>query len=317
MQEADFHTLGHRLRRARLYAGFLELHPFAEITGISLRLLKLWENNDEIMPVNQAKYLSLFFRQEGFPCSPEWLLGLSDEGPDVDVFSSEKTPRDMPKIKEEISWTPGQRLQYARLCIGYSTAKAMAEKYGILPYKWQRWEARNKKFPEKDSNIIVKTFKIEGFFCQAAWFFETSRVSSITKQEENLPEKDPSLNAIPQSSFMDMSFLNDIRWFQKNYTSAVFAIISDDSMIPFFYPGDFVAGIPQSSHQEDDFTGFAIISYGPHTSLVRKVEYLPEIPRYVLIPTNPSKNISSIHPDDVLSFAPIFWHRTVNPKKKK
>lgn len=317
MQEAGFHTSGHRLRRARLYAGFLDLQPFADITGVSVRVLKLWESNDETMTVKQAKDLCLLLNQEGFACSPEWLLGLSDEGPDVDVFSYGKIPRDMPKIKEGISWTPGQRLQYARLCLGYATAKAIAEEHGILPYKWQRWEAKNKKFPKNDTDIIVKAFENEGFFCQSAWFFETSRISSYTKKEGPVPEEHPALDTITQSSVMDMSFWNDIRWFQMTYPSAISAIISDDSMVPFFYPGDFVAGIPQSLYQDDDLTGFAIISYEPHTSLVRKVEYLPDLLRYLLIPTNPSKNIFSIHPDDVLSFAPIFWHKSANPTKKK
>ena len=103
--------------------------------------------------------------------------------------------------------------------------------------------------------------------------------------------------------------------FRNHNTNSIDMVISDDSMLPKYFPGDMVAGNRRYQEEIESLVGFNCIIQTPtHGSMVRNLRNGDEPGKYHLFALNWDSSISRpiLYNEEVLSAAPIIWVRAVS-----
>ncbi|MBI5448550.1 MAG: hypothetical protein HY939_07510, partial [Gammaproteobacteria bacterium] len=102
---------------------------------------------------------------------------------------------------------------------------------------------------------------------------------------------------------------NEILFFRHQHPDATEYLIMDDSMLPFYLPGDYVCGIKRRAEQiETVLKKSCILELEAGKKIVRRIEEGSHPQRYNLHCSNP-QHPQILHDVMLLSAAPIIWHR--------
>lgn len=198
----------------------------------------------------------------------------------------------------------GDRIRSARMQLGYSRKK-FAEKYNFSSATLQAWEDGRYMVPLKGIVKYVRALGEAGLVSSADWFLHGVGVSPRPK--DNLAHLSHS-NGVshPSANNEDTSF------FENSSQNSILVSITDDTMVPFFDPGDFVGGYFITKDNVNQYIGsFCIAIIATGEILVRKLKYGSKAGCFTLVSTNLDSDVDTafLTNCDLQKIAPITWHR--------
>ncbi|MCX7123618.1 MAG: hypothetical protein NTV32_08165 [Gammaproteobacteria bacterium] len=128
---------------------------------------------------------------------------------------------------------------------------------------------------------------------------------SLEYQAPEIIEETPSTEK--QKNYLT----EELELFRKHFPYALDYVVTDDSMLPQFNPGDTVAGVKVKEHEEA-IDKVAIITLNNGKTLLRMIKKDPQDPKcFILLATNldahaPDLILQGVKPHGI---APILWHR--------
>lgn len=194
------------------------------------------------------------------------------------------------------------------------------QRYGISKGTLQNWEsARFGGLTTKGATTILQAFHAEGIYCEKAWLLEgtgnTPQFITNSQQERHKAFKQhctANENIFEQESHL---ITKEILLFRQNHKQSIDIMITDDAMKPYWYPGDYIAGIKRYQTNIKSTIGqFCIVQTADYGTLLRKVQAGDEEGLYNLIMTNHSTTVKKpfIYNTKIISSAPVIWTRRMD-----
>lgn len=214
--------------------------------------------------------------------------------------------------KESSLQTCGSRIRRTRTLAGYTTRKAFAERHDISRNTLQSWEQDKHPLTRKGAIRLVQAFQLEGVQCSVEWLLVGQGAHPVVNQfgqhdvgamfQEELPSNEQA------------HITQEAQIFRAHHSRAVTYIIEDNAMEPYYHLGDSVGGIKLRGADIDQY------ALNRHCIIETKNGLL--IPRYLQPGTQAGRyTVSSVNSKarslvpltlfdvDILSAAPIIWHR--------
>ncbi|EKE01611.1 MAG: hypothetical protein ACD_21C00090G0017 [uncultured bacterium] len=198
----------------------------------------------------------------------------------------------------------------------------IAQLADISIFTYKGWEnARAGGIPERRAIKLVDIFQTEGIKTSVDWIMhgigEPPKKlfyyqNHTTKDDvEILAEQSPEdAELIAIKAELDF-FCNNNQWKTISLT------VSDDSMTPFFLPGDLVAGvkIPKTDLEKINRQN-CIIRTKNNTTLLRQI-YPHEIKDFFVLSNLNNNQQTTLHEAELVDIAPVIWLRrkTISPSK--
>lgn len=146
-----------------------------------------------------------------------------------------------------------KRLKSLREMTGLSRS-AFHQRYGIPRGTLQNWEsARFGGLTEKGAKNITHAFKAEGILCSASWLLHGTGSSPTFvdsfSERKILEQRYSANNDSPEIEKEHRTITQEILLFRQHHKHAIDMVVTDDSMAPFWEPGNYIAGVKM--FQED------------------------------------------------------------------
>lgn len=159
----------------------------------------------------------------------------------------------MDTVIASVAQERAKRLKSLREMTGLSRG-AFHQRYGIPRGTLQNWEsARFGGLTEKGAKNITHAFKAEGILCSATWllhgtgsnptFVDSFSERKVVEQRHNANNDSPELEK------EHSTITQEILLFRQHHEHAIDMVVTDDSMMPFWEPGNYIAGVKM--FQED------------------------------------------------------------------
>jgi DNA-binding transcriptional regulator YiaG len=199
------------------------------------------------------------------------------------------------------------RIRYLRNLLDVSREK-FAKKHGISLGTLQSWEdVRYGGLTDKGAAQLLEAFQAEGIVnCTIEWLM-------YGKGEK--PTKKSFLDEFLGQSALksdDAILANELQLFSQLHKNPVDLAITDDGLVPFYLPGEHVAGERFFGQEIVKAVGYTcIVQTQAGVLLVRKVELGTQEGTYNLVCTNPETTVAepALSNTKLLSAAPIIWIR--------
>lgn len=187
--------------------------------------------------------------------------------------------------------------------------KALGLKYDIPPGTIQNWEdGRFGGLTEKGAKKMMYAFLQEGIACNLEWLMYGTSQNPLKQQ--NALSQQIEVETFPLDS---VAIVRELECFYQFNRNAVDAIVADDSMTPYFYPGDHVAGRRYFGKEIQRLMGQnCIVQTELGQVLVRKLQKGKIDNSYRLICCNPETMMQSLDNVKLFSAAPVIWIRRKN-----
>jgi len=129
----------------------------------------------------------------------------------------------------------GQRLQHLRNLADLSRQE-FCDKYTFNRRTLKSWELGDYKGIPKNSAVkVLAAYFQEGIQCELQWLMHGT----------NQP---PSIN-------QEKQIAKELEIFKQNNANSVVLLVNDNSMEPYFFPGDYVAGIKREENDIEALVG--------------------------------------------------------------
>lgn len=232
------------------------------------------------------------------------------------MTNSKKTPDASIEDQEEraLKVARGERLTRLRGMTNLSRAD-IAKKYGISVDSQNNWEiGRQGGLTEKGAKKILEAFKNEGIECSMGWLFNGIGAPPAILTTQNT-------NALALASSQDAyaaGLPQEVRSFYEQHPNGFYFQVTDDSMEPYFFEGDYVAG--ERLYQdmiEQAIDKHCIVETQPGQILLRRLRQGSQKGKYSLqsinfFTSNPTPYLFNV---ELTSAAPVTLHwRTKWPK---
>lgn len=223
---------------------------------------------------------------------------------------SKDSPQSTPKAK-------GERLRRIRNMANLSREDFCARS-GVTLATLISWEVgRFGGLSAKGAKRVVAFVAQEGVICSVEWllyevgsgpevkanYYKISKVEEATEVERTFDEENQIM-------------IEELMLFRKLNRSSIDLIVEDGSMQPYYNVGDFVAGIKRRGEKIKTLLGMdCIVQTKDGSLLLRTLQTGPREGSYNLV----CKNAYWLGKDslsydvEVVSAAPIIWHRRKNP----
>ncbi len=206
---------------------------------------------------------------------------------------SNKNKRLIEKTPEQII-ACGKRIRTLRDAMRYSTREFQTT-FGINASRLKNWEqGTNNGLSADGAEKFIRICQSEGILCTWDWLFYGKGPDPLTEVKAK--------NAAP-------AIAQELRLFRKLYHNTVDTIIKDNAMEPFFYKGDFVAGLKQFEKDIDKLIGeHCIVQFETGETYVRKLMKGKNPGLHTLAGTNAASAIKEMKDVKLFSAACIiFW----------
>jgi hypothetical protein len=204
--------------------------------------------------------------------------------------------RDLPQQRAE-------RVRYVREKVLRLTREEFQSRSGISPNSLQNWEqVRANGLTEMAARRLVQAFQKEGVNCTVEWL-----LYGIGEK----PASPFSPSSMRQEINEEDNIHRELALFHELNNNGVDARISDDSMLPCFWPGDYVAGTRYKGESIKKAVGMpCIVETTDGTVLVKLLEMGENEGCYNLASANPHAPVKRVFKDVELNYAaPILWIR--------
>lgn len=214
---------------------------------------------------------------------------------------------DESKTADDSSDAVAKRIKSARSLAGLT--RNDFEKYGISPHTLQAWELGRNPLSSKGAQRLITALQKAGVNCSIEWllkgigFGPSSKKSTETLFQRLEPQKSVDWDA-------ETVIQKEIEFFCHINENAVVLRLPDDSMQPIYQPGDYVGGNQLDSQDIDQALGYDCIVEIPEGKFFRR--FVERETGYALICLNPKTTHTEpvIYCQDIISVAPVVWHRS-------
>jgi transcriptional regulator with XRE-family HTH domain len=222
-----------------------------------------------------------------------------------------------PKINDlkSSSLARGQRLKTARMMTGL-TRNAFEEKYRISASTIQSWEAAKAGgLTERGAKRILPALHKEGVTCTTDWLlYGVGSGPQPANISLSISEKTTPSNNAP---FEDKAVIQELLAFRNLHPNAIDFLVSDDGMEPHYSVGDYIAGIRRSKDRiEESLEADCIVQTTDNVIRFRRLKRGSRPGLYNLVCINPNTTVfeTTLYNQELLSTAPVIWHRRKMPK---
>ncbi len=195
-----------------------------------------------------------------------------------------------------------KRVRYLREKVLRFSREVFSEKSGIPINTLQNWEqSRHSGLIERGAKKIIQALQDAGISCSLEWLlygiggFPTSSLTS--KPEICLTEEE--------------IIAEELQLFHRLNPNAIDILINDDSMLPYYWPGDYAAGKRYTGEDIKKVVGLpCIVETNSGDIIVRYLEEASEPSRYTLLCTNQlTMGAIKLENTELISAAPVLWLR--------
>lgn len=204
-----------------------------------------------------------------------------------------------------------KRLKRLRHMAGL-TRKEFCDVGGFSTHTFAGWETG--KFgglSTKGAEKVINALRKLGIFCSPDWLLhEIGRGPTLnTDQGKALEEKELGQTENIDYSSEQERINTELLTFRNHYKNTADLIIEDNAMSPHFQKGDYVAGTKLFKKEISEAIGLnCIIQLENGLILIRQV-HSGEDRKYNLISLNTAISEPFMASQEVISAAPIIWHR--------
>lgn len=234
-----------------------------------------------------------------------------------------------PEDTQPIKKARAKRVRTLRLMTRLIRAE-FAEKFGVPASTLQKWEDGRSKggLSEKGARRMVTALQKRGIYCTVEWLLhgvgkspQFSELLYTNTTDTHAQDWDTGVKqwVIKEKEQETAMIDQEIQFFRQRHGNTLDLFMNDDSMLPDFRIGDYIAGIVHSLQKTEKLLGhICIVNTRDHGSLLRvlKKSSLPN--RFTLQCTNPFTSLlkPTLYDIDVLSAAPITWVRRRHPDSR-
>ncbi|WP_141650472.1 helix-turn-helix domain-containing protein [Legionella massiliensis] len=201
----------------------------------------------------------------------------------------------------------GERIKSARMQLGYSR-REFAEKSNFSAATIQAWEDGKYSIPQKSlAKYVDALFKV-GLITNTEWFITGEGLAPRPANKVSADDIDDAKLYLSKEE----SLLREISFFEKENENAIIMSVTDDSMLPFFEIGDYVAGKIVSGQKAHNFVNcLCIITVTSGETYIRKLRPGSKDEHFNLISTNIDTNVNPAFLVDckIHKIAKVTWHR--------
>lgn len=215
----------------------------------------------------------------------------------------------------------GKRLKSLRMMAGLSR-KALEDKYGLSASTMQSWEdAKAGGLTEKGAKRAIDVFRQEGIRCAVDWLLygiglPPQLSDKLFQHQTQVDEEGGTDGKVGGSE--ERAIVNELLAFRQHNPDAVEFIVADDGMSPFYTKGDYVAGKRRYHNDIEKLVGLdCIIETKENEVILRRLKAGSYNGTFTLICINPSTTVNeyACHDRELLSAAPVIWHRRKDIKE--
>lgn len=212
------------------------------------------------------------------------------------------------KVAEERGYRLDLAIKIARLSLAQFLKKSDIPQTTL--YAWRKGLS---SLSYKGASLVSRILDDSGYFCDPHWLLTGEGLGPIRKEERG-----SNINIILDYTLDSTDLLNEtnkilkeLELFKALYPNALFLMIVNNNMSPYYMAGDYVAG----SCVEPDFDGAlnksCIIETKEGETLIRNIYKDPQKNLFILNVFDPSSSNNCIimEEKDILNIAPIVWHR--------
>lgn len=219
------------------------------------------------------------------------------------------------KTKEQANGR-AQRLRMLRQLTGLSRDK-IHERYGIARGTIQNWEsARFGGLTDKGARAMLSAMRAEGVYCDIQWLLHGIGQEPRLLEASGLTDQAANHSTIKVDASESYTIAEELLCFRQHNPNCTDLMVADDTMLPNFSPGDYVAGNKRFLNDINKTVGFVcIVQTERHGLLLRYLKHGSEPGHYHLIAANPfSQGVDMTHLYNIkiMSSAPVIWHRSPN-----
>lgn len=195
----------------------------------------------------------------------------------------------------------GLRLKKLRNMANLSRTE-LCEQHNININTLKGWEiGRHGGLTTNAAQMLCEVFATHGVICNVEWLLEKMGAAPQLIAEF---QQTPTANKSKEASQID----NELQFLRQSYQGLVDCKISDESMLPFYNKGDYVAGVANISKWKK-LIGYRVIATLEDDSVV-VAELLQCVKHNTLCLFASNGKKKTIHQPAIKSLAKIFWHRS-------
>ncbi len=216
------------------------------------------------------------------------------------------------KISSESKTSISQRIKAARSIAGYAERKAFCLKFNFPIATLEAWERGKNPLTQKGAKRLVEILRNLGIYCSEEWLIKGVGISPRPLQE--MSEGGGASSSIGSLS-NNLKIAREISTFITLNKEASVTIMRDDAMLPFYEKGDYVGGIKKKgTHLVEAINKRCIIELANGKTIVRQLYQGadPKTFNVSAINLNTKSQPIAQHNVEIISAAPIVWHRTVS-----
>lgn len=166
---------------------------------------------------------------------------------------------------------------------------------------------------KKGASRVIERVAKEGVFCSLEWLLYGIGVGpELRANFEKVVLSDQDENSLNEKE----KIIEELMTFRKLNKNPIDIIINDDSMLPHYQSGDFVAGTRRSSENIKSLLGLdCIIQTKDGLMVVRNLQQGPRLESFNLVATNLHAKAKDLifYDKELVTAAPIIWHRRFEP----
>jgi hypothetical protein len=199
--------------------------------------------------------------------------------------------------------------------------REFAKRYGVAAGTLQNWEdPGGNGLSEKGAYRLTITLKSAGIYCNVEWLMhgvgDPPHVNETTAPPAILAlKKDISIGEYEQAALKA-----ELQVFCSHYPESIYFQIPDDSMLPFYHQGDFVAGSRVYQNDIAQLIGedcIVLLSNGEQAVRRLRASAIPGL--YDLMSVNPQTHaLKPYYYDANLVYAArIIWSRRISKNNRR
>lgn len=232
-------------------------------------------------------------------------------------MTSAETENDLNMV--DSSWrAKGKRLTQLR-DLAHLERDDAAKLAGVARKTYKDWEIGAGNLSEKRAKWIVDELQARGVQCSVEWVLtgvgaEPQRQRQIWEQNVIVSDATQTNNHVPKDAEVERHIvMGELDYFCSKHRNSIGLVISDEAMMPMYSQDDVVAGIQRTKADIASLIGIdCIVKFVNGTVLLRNLNKgrVPDL--FTLICSNQQVEIKILFDQELVSAAPVLWHRRLD-----
>lgn len=207
-----------------------------------------------------------------------------------------------------------ERLKVARSLAGHGNRKDFCSHFDIPYDTLDAWERGKNPLTRKGAKRIIDILRSVGIYCSGDWLMKGEGLSP-RPLKEILPNVEMNLSDSLNLFEKNITLATEISTFTTLNKDSIITIIRDESMLPFYEKGDYVGGVRlRGADIVHGINKKCIVEFLDERITVGQLQKSNNSLSYKVYALNKSaakKPKTEEFSLEIVSAAPILWHRTL------